>query len=66
MLYKIGFRFRKHMDTVPGMPDIVFSKERLAVFIDGDFWHEYRLKFWKSKLSRFWAEGKCREPLMAY
>lgn len=32
-------RFRKNVKELPGCPDVVFSKERVAVFCDGDFWH---------------------------
>jgi DNA mismatch endonuclease (patch repair protein) len=39
---------------LPGKPDIVFTRARLAVFIDGDFWHGYRLSEWEHKLSDFW------------
>lgn len=53
-LHKRGLRFRKHAKALPGKPDIVFPKNRLVVFIDGDFWHGYRLPLWKDKLSEFW------------
>jgi DNA mismatch endonuclease (patch repair protein) len=39
LLWKRGLRFRKNLRTLPGKPDIAFSKYRLAVFCDGDFWH---------------------------
>src|SRR5688572_23253745 len=51
-----GFRFKRHVRTLPGRPDIVFPKERLAVFVDGDFWHGWRLSTWQHKLSEFWRE----------
>lgn len=51
-----GLRFRRHDHALPGCPDIVFSKERVAVFIDGDFWHGWRLPVWEHKLSKFWRE----------
>lgn len=53
-LHSEGFRFRKHMAGVPGRPDIVFVKARIAVFIDGDFWHGYRYPRWRATLSEFW------------
>ena len=31
-------RYRKNCKTLPGKPDIVFSRAHLAVFCDGDFW----------------------------
>jgi len=39
---------------LPGTPDIVFGRKRVAVFIDGDFWHGYRFPTWKDTLSQFW------------
>jgi DNA mismatch endonuclease (patch repair protein) len=55
-LHKMGYRFRKHVATLPGKPDIVFSSARVAVFIDGDFWHGYRFSQWKEDLSQFWID----------
>lgn len=53
-LFKRGWRFRKHVSALPGTPDIVFVRQSVAVFIDGDFWHGYRFPQWKRSLSRFW------------
>lgn len=39
VLHRMGFRFRKHDPSLPGKPDIVFRREKVAVFIDGDYWH---------------------------
>lgn len=38
-LRRAGASFKSHVATLPGKPDIVFAKRRLAVFVDGDFWH---------------------------
>lgn len=53
-LRRQGLRFRKHPSALPGRPDIVFVGARLAVFVDGDFWHGWRFPQWKHKLSEFW------------
>lgn len=53
-LHKRGFRFRKHLKELPGKPDVVFTKAKVAVFIDGDFWHGYRFPTWEHKVSDFW------------
>jgi DNA mismatch endonuclease (patch repair protein) len=42
--------------SLPGSPDIVFAREKVAIFIDGDFWHGWRLPAWEHKLSPFWRE----------
>jgi DNA mismatch endonuclease (patch repair protein) len=48
-------RFRRHARDLPGRPDFVFSKERLVVFVDGDFWHGWRFSLWRHKLAPEWA-----------
>ena len=53
-LHRAGFRFTKHVRSLPGSPDLVFSKAKVAVFIDGDFWHGYRFREWKHSVSDFW------------
>jgi DNA mismatch endonuclease (patch repair protein) len=35
----MGLRYRVDVATLPGRPDIVFPRQRLALFCDGDFWH---------------------------
>ena len=62
-LHRRGYRFRKHAKELPGKPDIVFPKQKLAVFIDGDFWHGWRFPAWEHKVSDFWKKkiGKNRE-----
>lgn len=60
-LYPLGYRYRKHYKRLPGEPDVVFVKQRVAVFLDGDFWHGYNLKklgrsvpkkYWLPKIER--------------
>jgi DNA mismatch endonuclease (patch repair protein) len=62
-LHRKGLRFRKHVKELPGKPDIVFTKARVAVFVDGDFWHGYRFPTWENKVSDFWKKkiSKNRE-----
>ena len=55
-LRALGLCFRCHDQSLPGSPDIVFPKSRVAVFVDGDFWHGWRLPAWEHKLSRFWRD----------
>jgi DNA mismatch endonuclease (patch repair protein) len=50
-LYARGLRYRLHARDLPGRPDLVVRKYRLAVFVDGDFWHG---NAWKVRgLARF-------------
>src|SRR4051812_25200282 len=62
-LHRRGYRFRLHCRTLPGCPDLVLHKHRLAVFVHGCFWHRHQnCKFAYSPKSRrtFWAAKFCR------
>jgi DNA mismatch endonuclease, patch repair protein len=62
-LWALGFRYRTH-SAIPGRPDIVFASARVAVFIDGCFWHGCPLHGVKPKTNRdFWRE-KIRKNRM--
>jgi DNA mismatch endonuclease (patch repair protein) len=39
LLWSAGLRYRVHAATPAGRPDIIFPRARVAVFIDGCFWH---------------------------
>ncbi len=58
--HRIGFRFRLHKKDLPGRPDLVFPRHRLAIFVHGCFWHRHagcancttpktRPEFWQKK-----------------
>lgn len=55
LLHARGLRFRLHASALPGRPDVVFPAEMVAVFVDGDFWHGWRLASWRSKLAPYWV-----------
>jgi len=38
-LWWLGLRYRLYAPDLPGKPDIVFRSAKVAVFVDGDFWH---------------------------
>jgi DNA mismatch endonuclease (patch repair protein) len=38
-LHAAGLRYRKYSESLPGRPDIAFVGPRVAVFVDGDYWH---------------------------
>lgn len=40
-LWKRGYRYRKNYPKAAGKPDVVFVKQKIAVFCDGEFWHGY-------------------------
>ena len=43
-LWQKGLRGYRIYYKLPGKPDVVFTKYKLAIFIDGDFWHGYNWK----------------------
>ena len=53
-LHRRGFRFRKHVKELPGKPDIVFTRKKVAVFVDGNFWHGFEFESRAEKLSPWW------------
>jgi len=61
--HALGYRFRVHRRDLPGTPDLVFPKHRLALFVHGCFWHRHsgcpravlpaaRREHWVPKLKR--------------
>ena len=41
LLHKLGYRFRIHRRDLPGSPDIVLPRYRVAIFVHGCFWHQH-------------------------
>ncbi|TLS68330.1 DNA mismatch endonuclease Vsr [Mariprofundus erugo] len=60
LLHRRGFRFRIHVDSLPGKPDIVLKRHQAAIFVHGCFWHAHhchlfkwpasRIDFWRTKI----------------
>jgi DNA mismatch endonuclease (patch repair protein) len=53
-LTALGLSFESHARDLPGRPDFVLRDIKLAIFVDGDFWHGYRFAVWRDKLSPAW------------
>jgi DNA mismatch endonuclease, patch repair protein len=60
-LHRRGLRFRVNHPRLPGKPDIAFTAARMAVFVDGCFWHSCpehgvlprnNRDWWRAKLER--------------
>ena len=61
-LHKNGFRYAIHSKKLPGSPDIVLVSRKIAIFINGCFWHGHKdcfysklpisnADFWRNKIS---------------
>ena len=40
-LFSKGYRYRKNYKKLPGRPDIVFVSKKIAIFVNGCFWHQH-------------------------
>lgn len=74
-LHKRGFRFRLHRQVPPARTyaDIVFPRQRVAVFVDGCFWHhcpehfrpsKKNSDYWATKIARNVARDRLNDQLM--
>ena len=51
ILKSLEVTYESHCSDLPGQPDFVFREIKLAIFIDGDFWHGWRFPAWWHKLT---------------
>lgn len=49
-LWQKGIRYRKNYKRLPGKPDIAITSHKIAIFIDGEFWHGYNWKVNKNHI----------------
>jgi len=63
LVYGLGFRYRLHIKSLPGRPDLTFASRRKVIFVHGCFWHQHsgcsigrlpktRQDYWLPKLER--------------
>lgn len=58
-LWHEGYRYRRNYKKLPGSPDIAITTYRVAVFVDGEFWHGENWEARKAKLKHnreYWIE----------
>lgn len=76
-LWALGLRYRLHGADLPGKPDLLFRRQRVVVFVDGDFWHgrnwpqrRERLKhghngdYWQAKIEYNMARDQRNQVLL--
>lgn len=62
LVFAAGYRYRLHVRSLPGSPDLVFPGRKKVVFVHGCFWHRHencklarmpksRVEFWGEKLN---------------
>ncbi|NLF07224.1 MAG: DNA mismatch endonuclease Vsr [Pirellulaceae bacterium] len=62
LVHSLGFRYRLHVRTLPGTPDMVFPRLRKIINVNGCFWHRHccgkgrslpttHRRYWKAKLT---------------
>ena len=62
IVHRLGYRYRLHVRSLPGRPDLVFPSRRKVVFVNGCFWHRHpkcryatspktREEFWRGKFA---------------
>ena len=64
-LWHKGYRYRKNYKELPGKPDIVLTKYKIAIFCDGEFfhgrnWREQRKRVAKGNNSEYWLRKISR------
>ena len=63
-LHRLGLRSRIQRRLIPGSTrtvDVVFGRARLAVFVDGCFWHDCPIHGSRPKPNAEWWRGKIRQ-----
>ncbi|WP_247840337.1 very short patch repair endonuclease [Pseudomonas sp. MWU12-3103b] len=57
-LHARGFRYRIHVNNLPGKPDLVLPKYKAVVFVHGCFWHGHSCRYFKVPKTRsaFWID----------
>jgi DNA mismatch endonuclease (patch repair protein) len=57
-LWHNGYRYRLHCKDLPGKPDIVFTKQKKVIFVNGCFWHKHDCEYfrWPKTNADFWKK----------
>lgn len=71
----LGYRFRLHRRDLPGTPDLVFPRLRVAILVHGCFWHRHEgcrwstmpssnIAFWEAKFRRTVERDRTNEAAL--
>jgi DNA mismatch endonuclease, patch repair protein len=72
LVHGMGFRYRLHVPTLPGKPDLVFVSRKKIIEVRGCFWHQHegcidshipksRIDYWRPKLAKNKERDKRNE-----
>ena len=76
LVFSMGYRYRLHVSTLPGKPDLVFPRSRKIIEVRGCFWHRHKCKegqripgsnqeYWISKIDRNVARDRKNAKALA-
>jgi len=75
LVHSLGFRYRLHLSSLPGKPDLVFPSRKKVIFVHGCFWHGDTCKrgkrvpkenreYWVQKITRNVERDKKNQKLL--
>ena len=75
LVHSLGFRYRLHVSTLPGKPDLAFPSRRKVIFVHGCFWHgdsctrgkrvpKENREYWVQKIGRNVKRDKNNQKLL--
>jgi DNA mismatch endonuclease (patch repair protein) len=75
LVHRMGYRYRLHVGSLPGNPDLVFPSRSKIIFVHGCFWHRHgtcrntrwpksKLGFWKPKLEENHRRDKAKQKAL--
>lgn len=73
--HRLGYRYRLHVRTLPGKPDLVFGPRKKVIFVHGCFWHRHncsygrsmpstRILYWRGKFKRNVARDRKARAML--
>lgn len=61
--YPLGYRYRRNYRRALGRPDIAFVSHKIAIFVDGEFWHGRNFRTVRKKLPKKYWLPKIRQNM---
>ena len=49
LVHAMGYRYSLHLSSLPGKPDLVFTRHEKIIFVHGCFWHMHNCKYGRVK-----------------